>query len=112
MDVDMDFQNVPLPSVDGSASCTDLIAGARLMMDLPNNWSLMLRGDIGGFGIGGSPDLSAQGVLIARWNFKPAWNLDVGYRALYQDYETGQGANKFAYDATTHGPLLGIQYRF
>ncbi len=109
MDVDLDFQEVPLPDANGSASWTDLIAGARLVMDLPSNWTLVLRGDVGGFGIGGSSDLAAHGVLVARWNFKPDWNLMAGYRALYQDYQKGSGANKFAYDATTHGPLL---YRF
>ncbi len=112
MDVDLNFQDVPLPNVSGSASWTDLIAGARLMMDLPNNWSMVLRGDVGGFGIGGSSDLAAQGVLLAKWNFKPDWNLVVGYRALYQDYQRGSGANKFAYDATTQGPLAGLEYRF
>jgi len=112
MDVDLDFQKLPLPDVGGSASWTDLIVGARLVADLPNHWSLVLRGDVGGFGIGDSSDLSAQGVLVARWNFQPDWNLAVGYRALYQDYESGSGANKFAYDGTTHGPVLGVEYRF
>ena len=112
MDVELDFQKLPLPNVSGSASWTDLIAGARLVMNLPNNWTMALRGDVGGFGIGGSSDLSLQGSLVFRWIFKPDWNLDVGYRALYQDYESGSGPNKFAYDATTHGPLLGLGYRF
>lgn len=112
MNVEMDFQNLPLPNIGGSQSWTDLIAGARLVMDLPHNWSLVIRGDVGGFGIGGSSNLSAQGILVARWNFKPAWNLGIGYRALYQDYESGSGPNKFAYDATTHGPLLGLEFRF
>ena len=52
------------------------------------------------------------GVLMARWNFKSAWDLTVAYRALYQDYESGSGANKFAYEGTTQGPLLGLGYRF
>lgn len=112
MDVDMDFQTLPLPNAGGSESWTDLIVGARFVTDLPHNWSLVLRGDLGGFGIGDSSDLSAQGLLVARWNFQPAWNLAVGYRALYQDYESGSGANKFAYDGTTHGPLLGVEYSF
>ena len=112
MDVDLDFQKLPLPNVGGSASWTDLIVGARLVADIADNWSLVLRGDLGGFGIGGSSNLSAQGILLARWNFQPDWNLVVGYRALYQDYESGSGANKFAYDGTTHGPVLGVEYRF
>jgi hypothetical protein len=85
MDVDLDFRNVPLPSFGGKQSRTDLFTVARLVMDLPSNWSVVLRGDVGGFGIGGSSDLSAHGVLNSRWNFQRAWNLIAGYRALCQD---------------------------
>lgn len=73
---------------------------------------MTLRADLGGFGIGGSSNLSAQGSLVFRWLFRPDWDLLLGYRALYQDYETGKGPSKFAYEATTHGPLLGLEFRF
>jgi len=35
-----------------------------------------------------------------------------GYRALYQDYSDGSGANKFEWDVTLHGPVfaLGIEF--
>ncbi|MEA3275115.1 MAG: hypothetical protein U9Q81_07495 [Pseudomonadota bacterium] len=56
--------------------------------------------------------LALQGRLVFRWVFRPNWDLAIGYRALKQDYSTGQGFNRFAYDATTHGPLLGLEYRF
>ncbi len=35
-----------------------------------------------------------------------------GYRVLVQDFEDGSGANRFAYDVTTHGPILGMVIRF
>ena len=35
-----------------------------------------------------------------------------GYRALYQDFEDGSGANTFAYDVTTHGLILGLAIPF
>lgn len=38
--------------------------------------------------------------------------LRVGYRVLYQNYEDGSGANRFAYDITTHGPIIGMNFRF
>jgi len=41
-----------------------------------------------------------------------ASRVDLEYRALYQDFEDGTGANKFAYDVRTHGPVLGIVIRF
>jgi hypothetical protein len=57
-------------------------------------------------------DLALHGALLFHRYFKPDWNMVVGYRALYQDYTSGKGANKFAYDATSHGPLRGVQYNF
>jgi hypothetical protein len=35
-----------------------------------------------------------------------------GYRALYQDYSDGSGADKFEWDVTLHGPVfaLGIEF--
>ena len=32
-----------------------------------------------------------------------------GYRVLYQDFEDGNGANKFACDVITHGPIIGLK---
>jgi hypothetical protein len=112
MDVKLDFKNTPLPDVDGDESWTDLFAGARLLTPLPNNWTMTLRGDVGGFGISGSSDRALHGALVFDWNFSPDWDLVAGFRALYQDYKSGSGANRFAYDATTYGPLLGIAYQF
>ena len=81
----------------GKKSWTDLIVGARLTADLAPNWSMILRGDIGGFGISGDKDMSANGSLLFGWRFKPDWHLLFGYRALYQDYQDGKGANEFRY---------------
>jgi hypothetical protein len=112
MDVELDFKNTPIPDVDGDKSWTDLFAGARWLTPISNKWTMSLRGDVGGFGISGSSDVALHGALVFDWNFSPNWDLVAGYRALYQDYKSGSGANKFAYDATTHGPLLGVGYRF
>lgn len=38
--------------------------------------------------------------------------LIAGYRVLHQDYEDGSGANRFAFDVTTHGPIIGMNFRF
>jgi hypothetical protein len=112
MDVELDFKNLPIQDVGGDESWTDLFVGARLLTPIFNNWTMSLRGDVGGFGIGGSSDLALHGALVFDWNFSPNWDLVAGFRALYQDYKSGSGANKFAYDATTYGPLLGVAYRF
>ena len=31
-----------------------------------------------------------------------------GYRAMYQDYTDGSGDNKFEWNVTLHGPILGL----
>ena len=35
-----------------------------------------------------------------------------GYKALYQDYEEGSGRDKFEFDVTMHGPILGLSVPF
>jgi hypothetical protein len=35
-----------------------------------------------------------------------------GYRALSQDYTDGSGNDKFEWDVTLHGPILGLGIRF
>jgi hypothetical protein len=87
MDVDLDL---PGPNVDQGKDWVDPYLGLRWRWKFAEKWGTDLRGDIGGFGIGS--DISLFG----------------GYRALYQDYSTGSGDNKFKFDATMHGPVLGL----
>ena len=109
--LDVDFNHAPL-EIRGKESWTDLIVGARLTADLAPNWSVILRGDVGGFGISGDTDMSANGALLFGWRFKSDWHLLFGYRALYQDFQDGKGANEFRYKITTHGPIVGLDYSF
>lgn len=38
--------------------------------------------------------------------------IQAGYRALYQDYSSGGGHNKFKWDMTLHGPTLALAINF
>jgi len=38
--------------------------------------------------------------------------LNVGYRALYDNYETGSGDNRFAYKMWMYGPWMGVGVDF
>jgi hypothetical protein len=110
MDLKVKMDPKHLSSRDQSKSWTDLIVGGRMIFDFTEKWSFILRGDIGGFGISGSSDFTANGIGLVGWTFHPSWTLMGGYRALYQDYETGSGSNEFKYSVTTHGPILGLTY--
>jgi len=98
--------------VDKSKSWVDPLVGVRWIWPFAEKWALALSGDIGGFGVG--CDFTWQGIF--RIDYKPWKNvaLTAGYRALYQDYEDGTRgtSNYFAMDATYHGPLLGIEFRW
>ncbi len=105
MDVDLDLPS-PLPNVDQGKDWVDPYLGLRWQWKFAEKWGTDLRGDIGGFGIGSDITWNLVGMV----NFKPWKHVGLfgGYRALYQDYSTGSGDNKFKFDATMHGPVLGL----
>jgi hypothetical protein len=75
---------------------------------MANRWDLLLRFDVGGFGIGDASDITWN--LSGLINYKP-WKhvgLIAGYRAMDVDYRTGSGLSRFNYDVLMHGPILGF----
>jgi hypothetical protein len=69
-----------------------------------------VTGDIGGFGVGSDFAWDAFGVIGYRFSLFGQENSGViaGYRALSQDYTDGSGRDKFQWDVTLHGPILGL----
>ena len=98
--------------VNSSQSWVDPLVGVRWVWPFAEKWALALMGDIGGFGVGS--EFTWQGLF--RIDYQPWKNvaLTAGYRAIYQDYEDGTRGTQdyFAMDATYHGPLLGIEFRW
>jgi len=88
----------------------DPVIGALYAWPLADQWTLSLRGDIGGFGVGS--DFAWQGIATLRWQFSPRTALGVAYRHLDIDYEDGKGDNFFKYDMTTTGPAVGVVFTF
>jgi hypothetical protein len=105
MDVDLDFPG-PVLDTDQGKDWVDPYVGARWDWIFAEKWMTKLRGDIGGFGIGSDLTYNLVGLV----DFKPWQHVSLfgGYRLLYQDYSTGSGSSKFAFDATMQGPVLGL----
>jgi len=105
---------VPLVGLDTSPSGTknwvDPFLGLRLMADITKNLVIALRGDIGGFGVGSHFTYNASAIF--GYNFSPMVSAWLGYRILGINYEDGHGPDKFKYDVTMHGPIVGIGFRF
>lgn len=98
----------------GDVDWIDPLVGVRVRHQLGPGQELMLRADVGGFGVGS--DFS--------WNVVAAYSWDVcvrdgvtyagvlGYRALSVDYVKGSGLNRYEYDVLQHGPLMGLAIKF
>jgi len=96
--------------VDGSKDWLDPLIGVRWIWNFAEGWFFIARGDIGGFGVGS--DFSWQALGLFEWKpFKYASFL-AGYRAIGMDYEDGSGIDYFNYDATIHGPVIGINFNW
>ena len=93
---------------DHSKGWLEPFVGARIGLDLSDNWAFQLRADVGGFGIDGSEfSWQVAALLGYRWQ-KDGWSLGVfgGYRALGQEYADAD----FRWDMIVHGPMIGAQF--
>ena len=106
------YGEIGIPSVpvkrDDTLAFVDPIVGGRVFFPLAKGWTLGLRGDLGGFGIGNASDLAANGNVSINWQLNEVFSLQGGYRALYMKYNEGENE----WNATQHGPWLGIGFSF
>jgi opacity protein-like surface antigen len=112
IDIDLDYKGIDRSeSHDGGDDWVDPIVGVRWMPQISEDWSLSLRGDIGGFGVGSDFTWNVQGGTV--WDFADSMSLVVQYRALSVDYCDGTRgtSGRFCYDTITHGPIVGLAFR-
>ncbi len=98
-----------------SSDWADPFIGLRMNADLTDRWNLFAEADVGGFDVGSKVSVNAQAYLGYRIEmFGKPTILRAGYRLLYQDYENDDftGANKFRWDVSQHGPVVGFSMRF
>ena len=116
LDIKLDLKPVllPLPDPSGKEDWFEPVLGLRSHWDLSDRWSLMMGGDIGGMAFGSDFAWGAYGVFGYRFNLfgNEDARFIMGYRALSQDYDDGHGSNKFEWDVTLHGPLIGLNIPF
>ncbi len=95
---------------DDSKSWVDPFVGGRILWRPGESWITSLETDFGGFGAGSdfTFNIRAEAAYrITKWFF-----VNAGYRALYTDYESGSGDEKFAYNLWVHGPFFGVGAEF
>jgi len=90
----------------------DPFFGGRIGWEFAQRWVLVVRGDIGGFGIGDAAQFTWQFSANVGFRFTRRLSLFVGYRLLSYDTITGSGADEAGTDLLQHGPQIGLSFAF
>jgi hypothetical protein len=111
LEIDLDTRGQP--SLNQQVDWIDPIVGGRLGVHFSPHVFMLFQGDVGGFGVGSDLTWSAMGLLGYKWQGAGVeWAILGGYKALGEDYSTGSGLQRFKWDVTLHGPILGFSARF
>ena len=108
--------DVNLPSAStksGTQSWFAPLIGVRVFVPVTKHLTVIGRGDLGGFQIGGT-NTTWQAAGYLNYKFGKHFSGDLGYRAINADYATGTQGQQgyFLYDVTSYGGLLGLSYTF
>jgi hypothetical protein len=97
-------------SASRDANWIDPLVGLDYRAPLGDKWTLSLRGDVGGFGVGSDLTLHGWAKMVRQNSEQFSWFF--GYRYIAYDYETGSGIDRQRYDLQLHGPGIGMAYSF
>ena len=108
IDTELELQGLILPNriQKHSEDWLDPLVGVKGRVNLGSGFFLSGWGNVGGFGTGSKFSYDVYGGLGYEFNNTVA--LTLGYRALYVDYEH----DRFLYEVTQHGPVLGLSFKF
>ncbi|MFC1599240.1 outer membrane protein [Candidatus Omnitrophota bacterium] len=93
---------------DPTLSWTDFVAGGVFTLDINDKFSLLARGNAGGFGWGSSSELSWVAGGFLDYHFGEHSTLRVGYN--YMDIEKAQGPATI--NIAISGPVIEYIYTF
>jgi hypothetical protein len=86
----------------------DLTVGARYGMDVTERLGFLVSGDVGGFGLGSSSELSWNAQGLGSFRVGDSGRLWAGYRVLDVDRDDGGSSGL---DFTFSGPIVGYEFR-
>lgn len=114
-DIDVEVDPALLPGTtefDVEEDWFDLVVGLRWTSTINEQWTMQLRGDIGGLGL--EADFTSTLAASFRFAMSQSVDLDLQYKATWVDYKSGSRGNPgyFQYDTVTHGPVIGFIFKF
>jgi hypothetical protein len=88
--------------------------GIRILAAPVDKFSILLQGDVGGFGAG--VDLALHTIASVAYRFRIAGNwfmgIHAGYRILNERSKEGSGEDRTETDLTLHGPWFGFGFHY
>ena len=114
-DHDIDLNVTAGPAAVGrsfGADWIDPFVGLHYVGPINDKWDLLLRGDIGGFGVGS--DFIWQARAGLRYHINKDWDVAVLYKYMDFDFQEGSPGDSdyYKYDSVESGVLLGVGYSF
>ena len=92
----------------------DPILGFRLKHQFTQHQEMMVRADIGGFGLGSQFTWQAVAVYGYGWQLDGGQKITamLGFRALGVNYSSGWGDDTVGINEILYGPIVGVSYKF
>jgi hypothetical protein len=85
--------------------------GGRMSAQLSENWTFIARADYG-LGSGDSNSIFNLNAMFD-YRFRNWGSAFIGYKYMSYDYDNGKNSfDRYAYDATQQGPLLGLTFHW
>ena len=88
------------------------VLGARLGIDLPAGFGVEVTGDVGAFSSGDDESFSWDITAAFTWRFENRVGLEIGFRHLDADLQSGSGSGLFEFDAALAGLFGSLVIRF
>jgi hypothetical protein len=100
-------------SISSTMQWVEPVVGLRVRHEFSPTQSIMVRGDLAGFGLNDQLGWQALGVYTYKWKMN---GYDIaavaGYRAIGTRYSAGSGFDASSLDLVLHGPVIGAGIRF
>ena len=97
-------------SSDKSLDWVDPFVGWRVSWRPCEKWLTSITTEYGGFTV--ASDFLFNISLEATYKINKCLFVNLGLSALYDDYETGSGNDKFEYNVWSYGPFVGVGLEF
>lgn len=97
------------PPINIGDDWTDYIIGLRVFGELSENWSMGGRLD---GAIGGDSDSAFNAQFVFARHFGESMHLNLGWRYLDIEFDEGTGIERYKWDVSHSGPMIGWSWEF